>query len=79
MWRQEGRKQGIQPTWRVLDLRHTLLTSTFAEQDTGCRSMGEDVAADWLSTICTGEEGAGSRVALDLVGEEHRDVELWRR
>lgn len=29
--------------------------------------MSENVASDWLTAICTGEEGVGSGVALDLV------------
>jgi hypothetical protein len=38
--------------------------------------VGEDVTTDGLAAICTSEESACSGIALDLVGQEHGDVEL---
>jgi hypothetical protein len=64
-------------TWRVLNLRNTLITSAFAEQDSGSGSMGKNVTADWLTSVCTSKESTGSGIALDLVGQENGQVELW--
>jgi hypothetical protein len=57
-----------QPTRRILYLGYPLIATPFAEQDTSCRGVREDVATDWLAAVSTGEEGAGTRIALDLVG-----------
>jgi hypothetical protein len=38
--------------------------------------MGEDVAADRLSTVSPREESTGSWVTLDLIGQEHGNIEL---
>jgi hypothetical protein len=59
-----------------LDLRNTLLTTTLTKQDPCSRSVSKDVATDGLATICTSKESACSRIALDLIGQEDRDVEL---
>jgi len=39
--------------------------------------VSEDVATDGLPTIRTSKECTRSRVALDLVGQEDGNVELW--
>jgi hypothetical protein len=41
--------------------------------------MSKNVAADWLSTIRTGEQSTRSRIALDLIGHEYSDVEFCVR
>jgi hypothetical protein len=61
----------------VLDLRHTLVTTALAQQDTGGRRVGKNVTTDGLTAIGTGEEGGRSRVRLDLVGHENTHVELY--
>jgi hypothetical protein len=38
--------------------------------------VSKNVTTHRLSAVCTGEESAGSRVTLDLIGHEHRDIEL---
>ena len=64
-------------TWRILDLRNSLFTTSLAEQYARGRSVSEDVTTDWLAAICSLEECTGARITLDLVGHEHSDVELW--
>lgn len=60
-----------------MDLSNTLFTSTLAKQDPCGRSVREDVTTNGLATICTSEESARSRIALNLVCQEHGDVELY--
>jgi hypothetical protein len=60
-----------------LNLGNSLLTSTFAKKNPRSGSVGEDVTTNWLAAICTSEESACSRIALDLVCQEHSHVELY--
>ncbi len=55
-------------TRRILDLGHPLIATPFAEQDPRRRGVGQDMATNWLAAVRTGEESAGTRIALDLVG-----------
>lgn len=34
------------------------------------------MTTDWLATISTSEESTGSWITLDLVGQEHRNIEF---
>ena len=54
-------------TWGVLNLGHSLFATALAEKNSGCRGVGQDMASDWLATVCAGEESTGTRVALDLI------------
>ncbi len=67
-----------QSTRRILYLGYPLIATPFAEQDPRCRGVREDVATDWLAAVSTGEEGAGTRIALDLVGLDGKTL-LARR
>jgi len=40
--------------------------------------VGKHVAADWFATICACEQRTGSRIRLDLVDDDDRDVEFFR-
>ena len=60
-----------------MDLGNTLLAATFAEQNPRSRSVSEDVATDRLAPVCASKESAGTRVTLDLVCQQHGDIELW--
>ncbi|KAH9880596.1 hypothetical protein IAQ61_000890 [Plenodomus lingam] len=63
-------------TWGILYLCHSLFAATFAEQDSCSGSVCEDMTTDWLATISTSEESTGSWITLDLVGQEHRNIEF---
>jgi len=39
--------------------------------------VGENMATDWLSTICSLEQRTGSGVALDLIRHENGDIKLY--
>jgi hypothetical protein len=60
----------------VLNLCNSLFTPAFPQKNACRRSMSKDVAADRLPPICASEERTGSRIALNLIGHEHGDVEL---
>ena len=57
--------------WRILNLGNTLVAATFAEEYAGSRSVSENVATHRLAAISTGEQGVGTRIALDLVCLEY--------
>ncbi len=54
-------------TWRVLDLCDSLVSAALAKEHSCGGGMREDVSADGLAAIGTGEECTGAGVALDLV------------
>mmetsp|Transcript_126511 Transcript_126511/g.300443 ORF Transcript_126511/g.300443 Transcript_126511/m.300443 type:complete len:308 (+) Transcript_126511:144-1067(+) len=59
----------------VIDLRHTLLSTTLAQHDPGGREVRQDVPAHGLRVA--GHEGAATAcIGHDLVRQHHRDVEL---
>lgn len=66
-----------QLTGRILDLCDSLIASPLAEQYARGRRVSEDVTTHWLAPIRSLEERTGARIALDLVGHEHSDVEFW--
>ena len=61
-----------------MNLRNTLLTSAFTEQDPSGRGMSNDMATDGLPTICSSKQRTSAGIRLDLVGHEDGDVELLR-
>jgi len=67
-----------QSTRRILDLGYTLISAPFAEQDPSRRGVRKDVATDWLAAVSTGEESAGTGIALDLVGLDGRTLSAGR-
>ncbi len=60
-----------------MNLSNTLLASTLAKQNPRSRSVSKNVATDRLAAIGASKEGARSRVALNLVGQEYGNVELY--
>lgn len=70
-----GKERG-RLTRRVLQLGNSLVTTTFSQQDSGVRSMSQDVTTNRFSAISASEECTRSRITLNLVGHEDSNVEL---
>lgn len=63
-------------TRRINHFRHSLLASTLAKKNASGRGVREHMASNRFATVRTGEQGTCARVRLDLVDDQHSDVEL---
>lgn len=51
----------------ILDLGHAFIASAFAEENSGGRGMGKNMAPDRLAAIGPCKQCTSTRVTLDLV------------
>lgn len=66
----------VRLTRRVLQLSHSFITTPLSQQDSGVRSMSQDVTTNRLPAISASKECTRSRITLNLVSHEDSNVEL---